>query len=232
MPVKPDEKSKHLQLVMSDGEKFHQTLTVIIKNSNVLVQPTDSSQLHITLHPNQGNERCKNSHFRIEKSEVKNYKVDTENKVKKVKKGMLVEWNRKINKPFECPLELRFPSYLAENEQARIIPDYKTYPINCGKGCLHLNFWFTSSTEIELLKYFQNQVVELLIFEKIESTNENFALTFNISESDESYKNIEKSNDYFEIDISQKNIESLEKTKKVKFTFGQSSEHKKLIIFH
>lgn len=228
MPVKPVEDSKHLQLVISNGEKFHQTLTVVIKNSNVLIQPTDSSQIHITLHSDIGTEKRKNCHFRIEKSEVRNFNTKT---TKKIKKGMLVEWNRNVSPSYDCPLELRFPSRLAASDRATIVKNYNTYPINYGKGTLHLNFWFTSFNKEELSKYFNSTGVSLLMFEKIKKTDENFALTYNINESDESYKNIEKVANYYEIDVSHKNITPSDNQNKVHFMFGLSAKTKKTIIF-
>jgi len=59
MPVKPDSNSEHLQLVITSGKKYHQTFTVIVKNSNVMVQPTSSKFIHITLHSQKGTKKEK-----------------------------------------------------------------------------------------------------------------------------------------------------------------------------
>jgi len=228
MPVKADQNSEHLQLVISNGEKFHQALTVIIKNSNVLIQPTNSSQIHITLHSEIGTQKRKNCHFRIESNEVRNFSIKAPNKTKK---GMLVEWNRIVSPSYDCPLELRFPSRLASSDKAEIVKNYNTTLINYKSGTLILNFWFTSQKKEELNRYFNNTGVSLLMFQKILKTGENFVLTYNINESDQSYKNIEKTDDYFEIDVSHKNTHEKDNQNKVQFIFGLTPETKKTIIF-
>ena len=152
MPVKPNDKSSHLQLVLSNGAKFHQSLTVLVKNSDVLIQPTNSPDLHITLHSNKGSNKRKNSHFRIERSSIKHFEI-TNNQETSIQNGMLSEWNRKIEANYDSPLELIFPSCLATKLKAEIIPNYNTKIIDYGKGALYLNFWFTKIDKVELKKY-------------------------------------------------------------------------------
>lgn len=227
----PNPETKHLQLVITNGIKFHQSLSVYIKNSDVLVQPIDTSPIHITLHPNEGKEKRKNCHLRIESSEVKKF-CTKKNGATLGNKGMLVEWNRDVSPHYNCPLELRFPSNLASNISAQALKAENTQIIDYGKGTLHVNFWFTSLNKEELINYFNSSGVTMLMFEKIDKTGENFVLTYNIVESCSSYENMEKDNSYFELVTTKKDSVTEIAKQQVQFTFGLSPENKKIIIFH
>lgn len=230
MPVKPNSNSSHLQLVMTNGVKFNQTLTVLFKNSNILVQPTISPDLHITLHSNEGSERRKNSHFRIEDSSVRHFDIES-NQKNSIRNGILAEWNRDISPNYNCPLELIFPSCFALDEKAPIIPEYKTQIINYRKGALYLNFWFTKHDKKQLENYWNLSGLKILMFEEIAKNNENFALTYHVINDDNRFKSIEKVKDYFELSINKKGDKTLN-SQKINFTFGLSPKNKKTIIFY
>ena len=231
MPVKPDKNTKHLQLVLTNGTLFHQSLTVLVKNSDVLIQPTNSKDLHITLHSNVGTDKRKNSHFRIERSSVKHFEI-TSIQPKEIRNGMLSEWNRKIGPNYDSPLELIFPACFASKLKTEFIPDYQTKIIDYGQGTLYLNFWFTKHDKSELEKYWNISGLKILMFEKLPKNDENFALTYNIIDNDDRFKTIEKVDDFFEISIDHKTDVISESSNKVKFTFGLSPEHKKTIVFY
>ena len=229
MPVKPEEDSKHIQIILTDGAKWHQTITVIVKNSNVLVQPTNLDYLHITMHPNEGSRSRKNSHLRVSKEDI-NYYIADDNSLPN--NGMLVEWNRKVNDSYDCPLEFIFPHALIHSDKAELLPTYDTQIINYEKGTLHINFWFSEHDEKTLKNYFNTTGVKMLLFGKIEKTNENFALTYSISESEGQFDTIEKTEDYYNISIEPKERASNINNKKLKMMFGLSPESKKSIVFH
>ncbi len=229
MPVKPDKNSKHIQIILTNGVKWHQTISVVVKNSNVLVQPTNLKYLHITMHPNEGTEKRKNSHLRVSKEDINCFLENGDNLSNN---GTLVEWNRKVCDSYDCPLEFIFPNALIHSDKAELIPEYNTKIIEYEKGTLRLNFWFTQHDEETLTKYFSVSGVNVLFFEKIEKTNENFLLTYNISEVVGQFDTIEKTEDYYDIAIEPKESNSDVDTKKLKMMFGLSPEHKKSIIFH
>ncbi len=231
MPVKPDLNSKHLQLIISNGGKFHQTFTVIIKNSNVLIQPTSSEYLHITMHPKKGTKKRMNSHLRIENESVKRFEIKSADIIK-IKNGKLIQWNRKILPSYDSPLEFIFPACYIKSYKADLKTDLNTQMISYNKGALKMNFWFTTSNKETLERYWNNSGLKILMFERIEKTNENFALTYHIEESDESYKNMVKANDYFQVGINEKEGSSTQPRDEFSITFGLSPPHKKSIIFH
>ncbi len=147
MPVKPDSNSEHLQLAITSEKKFHQTLTVIVKNSNVMVQPTFAPYLHITMHPSKGTDKRKNCHLKIEKQYLKKFDINTSSKMNK-KRENLVEWNRNVPCNYESPLELIFASSLIESNKAELFK-YDNTKIIDYSGALYMNFWFTTSHRTE-----------------------------------------------------------------------------------
>ena len=229
MPVKPDENSSHIQIALTNGEKWHQPITVIVKNSNVLIQPTNLSHSHITMHPNIGSIRKPNSHLRISKEDINKFLVDGTNITNN---GMLSEWNRKISHKFDSPLELRFSNSLIHHDAVNLIHDYYTEVIKFDKGTFNLNFWFSQENEETLTKYFNTTGVEILLFTTIEKTGENFILTYNISESEINTDKIIKTENYQDTDIDAKENISGNKSHKINLIFGLSSENKKLIILN
>ena len=71
----------------------------------------------------------------------------------------------------------------------------------------------------------------ILMFEKIEKTGENFSLTYQIEKSDESFKNMIKADNYFQVRIDEKEKNSSQSKNNFSFTFGLSTPHKKSIVF-
>lgn len=229
MPVKPDENSSHIQIALTNGKKWHQPITVIIKNSNVLIQPTNLSHSHITMHPNIGSTKKPNSHLRISKEDINKFLVDGTNITNN---GMLSEWNRKISHNFDCPLELRFSNSLIHHDAENIIHDYNTKVIQFDKGTFNLNFWFSQKDEETLTKYFYTTGVKILLFTTIEKTGENFILTYNLCESEINADEIIKAENYQDTNINAKENTGDNKSNKINLIFGLSSENKKVIILN
>jgi len=180
------------------------------------------------MHPNTGTKKLKNSHLRISKEDVKHF---TQNGEEIKNKGMLVEWNRNISSKYDCPLEFIFPNNLICNDEASFLKEYDTQVINYEDGTLYLNFWFTEHNEETLKSYFDSTGVTILLFDTIEKTNENFALTYHIHKSTSRFNSTTKTDDYFEIDIKEKSS-SITTRNKLRMMFGLSQESKKSIIFY
>ena len=227
MPVKPDNNSKHIQLVINSGGKFHETLLVAVKNSDVLVQPLNTPDLHITMHSLEGTNGRKNSHLRVDSGQNKKYKSKVTNG-KKFRNGKLVEWNRNISPAYESALELRFHSSLANRNKAPV--EYDFHLIQCDSGVVHVNFWFTSHNKDELERYFESTGVTLVMFENIPRTEENFALTYNVSPQSVNTDKIVHTSDFYEIETTSKDSEDND-TKRTEMIFGLCPEHSQLILF-
>jgi hypothetical protein len=225
MPVKADKNSTSIQFLITNGSGFHHPLGVVIKNSNVMVQPSATKHIHISLHPET--KKGVNSHLRIESGEVDSFWIDNQSSSKN---GKLIQWKRKILDRYDCPLELRFPSRYAVHEKVEIDSIKKTVPVYIGEGTLIVNFWFTTLTHDELSRSFQHQGLNLVLFEIIEKTGENFALTYWV-EADDNYDKFESAEGYREVDVSYKEDGVVDTQNKVHFMFGLSPKHKKLIIF-
>jgi len=145
---------------------------------------------------------------------------------------MLVEWNREVPCAYNSPLELIFPSCFIKSKKADLIKDYDTNLIDYD-GVLCMNFWFTTSDRIELEKYWKNTGLKVLMFTKINTTDENFAITYHIRESDESFRNMVKDEGFFEIDVSSKIRKVFNcNRRKTRFTFGRNTPDKKSIIIY